>query len=45
MFCRLADTWPQVFDDSNARRDWGWNHEYGIEEMVQVMVDKVKSMK
>ncbi|KAI6660508.1 L-threonine 3-dehydrogenase, mitochondrial [Oopsacas minuta] len=41
----IADTWPQVFDDSNARRDWGWNHKFGLEDMVQVMVDKVKSMK
>lgn len=24
-------------DDSEARKDWGWNPEYGLDETVQVM--------
>jgi len=27
------------FDDSNARRDWGWHHEYDTERLCQVMFD------
>ena len=34
----LADTWPQSFDDSNARRDWGWNHEYDLDKLCQKML-------
>lgn len=37
-----ADTWPEVFDDSNARRDWGWKHEYDITGLCEIMFDKLK---
>ncbi|EFP11219.1 hypothetical protein CRE_30778 [Caenorhabditis remanei] len=33
----IADSWPMSLDDSEARKDWGWNPEYGLEETVQVM--------
>jgi len=33
----IADTWPQVFDDSEARRDWGWAHRHDLTDMCQVM--------
>jgi len=26
-----------VFDDSGARRDWGWRHEYDLDGLVKVM--------
>lgn len=26
-----------VFDDSGARSDWGWKHEYDLERLVKVM--------
>ncbi len=35
----LADSWPMVFDDSNARSDWGWKHNYGLPELVQTMLN------
>lgn len=25
------------FDDSNARRDWGWKHDYDLPELVTTM--------
>ena len=31
-----ANDWPQVFDDSLARKDWGWSHDYGIDELCEV---------
>lgn len=39
----IADSWPQVFDDSEARADWGWNHEYDLDKLVEDMVTKVKA--
>ncbi|PRD33393.1 UNVERIFIED_CONTAM: L-threonine 3-dehydrogenase [Trichonephila clavipes] len=37
-----ADSWPQVFEDINARKDWGWKHEYGLEELCSAMIDVTK---
>ncbi len=30
----IADSWPKSIDDSAARKDWGWQHAYGLEEMT-----------
>ncbi|CAK9812559.1 L-threonine 3-dehydrogenase, mitochondrial [Anthophora plagiata] len=38
----IAESWPQVFDDSEARRDWGWQHKYNLEKLVESMVHDVK---
>lgn len=34
----IADTWPEVIDDSRAREDWGWHPEYDITAMVNDML-------
>ncbi|MGI9628174.1 MAG: NAD-dependent epimerase/dehydratase family protein [Longimicrobiales bacterium] len=36
---RIADSWPRRLDDSEARSQWGWKPEYGIEEMVSTMLE------
>ncbi|RYF96286.1 MAG: NAD-dependent epimerase/dehydratase family protein [Chitinophagaceae bacterium] len=33
----IANSWPQSIDDSVARRDWGWKHEYDLPEMTTDM--------
>lgn len=38
---KYADSWPMVFDDSLARRDWGWSHTFTMELLVQEMLAKV----
>ncbi|KAK6631803.1 hypothetical protein RUM43_013867 [Polyplax serrata] len=38
----IADTWPQVFDDSEARKDWGWRNKYGLKELVEFMLKDVQ---
>ena len=34
----VADSWPQVFDDSCARKDWEWNHKYDLAAMTTAMM-------
>jgi threonine 3-dehydrogenase len=34
----IADSWPMLFDDSGARQDWGWRHEYDLDGLVRVML-------
>ncbi|CAJ0588278.1 unnamed protein product [Cylicocyclus nassatus] len=34
----IADSWPNSLDDSEAKKDWGWHIEYGMDEMVEVML-------
>lgn len=43
LFTQIADSWPEVLDDSNARRDLGWTHEYDLEKMVKDMVTKLRT--
>ncbi|XP_067648391.1 L-threonine 3-dehydrogenase, mitochondrial [Eurosta solidaginis] len=38
----IADSWPQIFDDSEARRDWGWQHKYDLDNLVEFMVKDVQ---
>jgi len=39
---KIADSWPKSIDDSQARKDWGWRHEYGLREMAGDMVKNLK---
>ena len=33
----IADSWPSRLDDSEAREQWGWRHEYELPDMVAAM--------
>lgn len=35
----VADSWPQVLEDSNARKDWAWQHEYDLSAMTAAMLE------
>lgn len=39
---QIADSWPQSIDDAVARKDWGWNHEFGLEKMTEDMLQNLK---
>ena len=39
---KIADSWPDVIDDSEARQDWGWQHKIGLEELVDIMITNLK---
>ena len=34
----IADSWPGRLDDSEAREQWGWRHEYELPDMVADML-------
>ncbi len=40
----ILDSWPRRLDDTAAREDWGWTHEYELEAMSDDLVPKVKAM-
>lgn len=42
---QIADSWPQSIDDSDARNDWGWQHEFDLEKMTAVMIENLKHSK
>lgn len=37
----IADSWPSSIDDSEARKDWSWKHEYDLENMTKVMLENL----
>lgn len=41
----IADSWPMVFDDSNARRDWKWNPKYDLTGLVKKMFDEHRRLR
>ena len=39
LYSLVADSWPQVLEDSNARKDWNWQHEYDLNAMTAAMLE------
>ena len=37
----IADSWPDMMDDSCARQEWGWEHQYNLTQMTADMLDKL----
>jgi len=38
----IADSWPNSLDDTCARQEWGWKHEYDLDAMTREMLSKLK---
>jgi len=38
---RIADTWPQTINDSLARKEWHWKHEFETKDIVNVMLENL----
>ena len=38
----IADSWPSSIDDSCARKDWGWELKYSLENMTSDMMKNLK---
>jgi nucleoside-diphosphate-sugar epimerase len=39
----IADSWPKNIDDSKAREDWQWNHEFDLTSMSNSMLANIKN--
>ena len=37
----IADSWPSSINDSEARKDWNWQHNYDLESMTKVMLENL----
>jgi len=38
---KIAETWPGSIDDSYARAEWGWKHEYDLDKMTADMLENI----
>ena len=39
---KIADSWPMSIDDSDARQDWGWKHDYDLSKMTADMLTHLR---
>ena len=37
----IADSWPKSIDDSVARKDWNWQHEFDLPKMTSDMFTNI----
>ena len=40
---QIADTWPQTIDDSLARKEWNWAHEFDTKDIVKDMLNNLNT--
>lgn len=40
----ILDSWPRALDDSVAREDWDWKHQYDLDGMTADLVPAVRKM-
>lgn len=38
----IAESWPNLLDDTCAREEWGWKPQYNLDEMTKDMLEKLK---
>lgn len=42
---QIAESWPRSIDDSQARMDWRWKHEYDLPRIVEDMMKNLSGHK
>lgn len=40
----IANTWPKSIDDSQARKDWNWNHKFDLDKITKEMLTQLKEV-
>ena len=41
----IANSWPQTIDDSQARLDWNWSHQYDLSAMTKDIIKNLQAQK
>lgn len=41
----IAESWPNLLDDSCAREEWNWKPEYDLDGMTRDMIEKLRARK
>ena len=41
---QIADSWPQSIDDSQARKDWNWQHKFNLKSMTEDILKNLKNL-
>jgi nucleoside-diphosphate-sugar epimerase len=39
---KIAESWSESIDDSLARTDWGWSHQFDLSKMVKEMISQLR---
>jgi len=39
---QIAESWPNSIDDTEAREDWNWKHEYSLDDLTIEMIRNLK---
>ncbi|MEM6515570.1 MAG: NAD-dependent epimerase/dehydratase family protein [Bacteroidota bacterium] len=39
---QIADSWPNSIDDSKAREDWNWNHQFDLRAITEEMLSQLE---
>jgi nucleoside-diphosphate-sugar epimerase len=42
---KIADSWPKTIDDTKARNDWGWKHDFDLDKISIEMIKNLKNLK
>ncbi|AUC85992.1 NAD-dependent epimerase [Polaribacter sp. ALD11] len=40
---KIADSWPSSIDDSEARKDWNWQHKFNLSSMTSDILKNIKN--
>lgn len=40
---QIAESWPKSMDDSKAREDWNWSHDYNLETITKEMLKQLRN--
>jgi nucleoside-diphosphate-sugar epimerase len=39
---KIADSWPASIDDAEARHDWGWHHQFELDDITREMLENLR---
>ncbi|MBL6446924.1 NAD-dependent epimerase/dehydratase family protein [Fulvivirga sp. 29W222] len=40
----IADSWPDSIDDSEARKQWGWQHQFDLSKMTSTILSGLRDL-